>query len=107
MGGRSAHPLTQPVPRQRSLREHRHPFHSLELGDDALRALAGFILEGKPHPDDVDPDTVHLNGYRVTDPQGPDPALGRAALERAVKAVGPPQIYRFTSDGSVTKSDDL
>jgi hypothetical protein len=43
------------------------PFHPLELGEDALRALAGFILEGRPHPNDVDPYTVPLYGYRVTD----------------------------------------
>ncbi|QMU79831.1 hypothetical protein GXW83_33150 [Streptacidiphilus sp. PB12-B1b] len=80
------------------------PFHPLELGEDALRTLAGFILEGQPHPDDVDPYTIPLNGYRVTAPHAPDPALARAALERAVKSMGPPRILRFNPDGSITTS---
>jgi hypothetical protein len=33
-----------------------------------LRALFGFVIEGYPHPDDVDAEAVHLHGFRVTDP---------------------------------------
>ncbi|WP_405605221.1 DUF6928 family protein [Streptomyces sp. NBC_01410] len=32
------------------------PFHPLDLGEEALRALCGFIQEGRPEPDDVDAD---------------------------------------------------
>lgn len=45
------------------------PFHPLELGEDALRALAGFFLEGWPHPDEVEADSVPLNGYQASDGQ--------------------------------------
>ncbi len=83
------------------------PFHPLELGEDALRALAGFILEGRPDPDDVEPRTVPLNGYRITDPQAADPAAARAALERAVRAMAPPRLLRVNPDGSITTSDGL
>ncbi|MFE5828830.1 DUF6928 family protein [Streptomyces sp. NPDC056508] len=44
------------------------PFHPLELGNDALRALFGFLLEGRPLPEDVDPDEVPLLGFELTDP---------------------------------------
>ncbi|WP_067508181.1 hypothetical protein [Actinoplanes sp. TFC3] len=39
------------------------PFHPLELGEAALRALFGFILEGTPAPDDLDADSVHLHAF--------------------------------------------
>ncbi|MEU0810587.1 hypothetical protein [Streptomyces sp. NPDC005970] len=50
------------------------PFHPLELGEDALRALCGFIQEGRPEPDDVDADGIELHGFRVRDPNGPGSA---------------------------------
>ncbi|MBF9072366.1 DUF6928 family protein [Streptacidiphilus fuscans] len=62
-------------------------FHPLELGEEALRAFAGFVLEGRLLPDDVDADAVQLNGFRVTDPSGPDPARARAELELRVAAM--------------------
>ncbi|MEU3094967.1 DUF5959 family protein [Streptomyces sp. NPDC006967] len=43
------------------------PFHPLELGEDALRALCGFVREGCPEPDDVDADAVELYGFHVRD----------------------------------------
>ncbi|WUH98007.1 hypothetical protein OHR68_31560 [Spirillospora sp. NBC_00431] len=48
------------------------PFHPLDLGEEALRALLGFVLEGVPEPDDVDPYEVGLLGFRLTNPSGPD-----------------------------------
>ncbi|MGW4743914.1 DUF6928 family protein [Streptomyces sp. NPDC004290] len=41
------------------------PFHPLELGNEALRAFFGFLLEGTPAPEDVDPDAVPLLGFRL------------------------------------------
>jgi hypothetical protein len=95
------HPV-EPDPDWEDKEPYPLAFHPLELGEDALRALAGFILEGRPHPDDVDPYAIPLNGYRVTDPHAPDPALARAALERAVRAMAPPRVLRFNLDGSIT-----
>lgn len=42
------------------------PFHPLELGEEALRALFGFVIEGFLEPDDVAPEEVRLHGFRVT-----------------------------------------
>jgi hypothetical protein len=44
------------------------PFHPLELAEDALRHLFGFVYEGAPEPDDPDPEQVLLAAYRVSRP---------------------------------------
>ncbi|WP_329239283.1 hypothetical protein OG417_37355 [Actinoallomurus sp. NBC_01490] len=49
------------------------PFHPLELGEEALRALLGFVIEGFLEPDDVDPEEVRLHGFRVTGVAGDRP----------------------------------
>jgi uncharacterized protein DUF6928 len=42
------------------------PFHPLELGGDAaLRALFGFIIEGRRQPTDIDAESVKLAGFQV------------------------------------------
>jgi hypothetical protein len=42
------------------------PFHPLELGGGvALRALFGFVFEGRPQPTDVDAESVRLAGFQV------------------------------------------
>ncbi|CCK29982.1 hypothetical protein BN159_5603 [Streptomyces davaonensis JCM 4913] len=83
------------------------PFHPLDLGEDALRALCGFVVEGRPDPDDIDADAIKLHGFRVRDPYGPDPAEQEAALRRAVEAMGPPRVYTLGPDGSLTERDGL
>lgn len=79
------------------------PFHPLELGEDALRFLFGFIIEGLPAPDDIDADRVHLHGFRVADPTGAEQAARRAALEEFVRHTGPPRRYTFNPDGTMTE----
>jgi hypothetical protein len=75
------------------------PFHPLDLGEDALRALFGFILEGHRDPDDIDTETVHLHGFRLTDPSG------REQAERDVLAAVVAQMtlrrFRMGSDGTL------
>ncbi|WP_269854156.1 DUF6928 family protein [Streptomyces sp. RPT161] len=83
------------------------PFHPLSLGEDALRALCGFIQEGRPEPDDVDADRIELHGFRVRDPNGPDPAEKQAELRRAMEAMGPPRFYTMGPDGSLIERDSL
>ncbi|CAL9301746.1 DUF6928 family protein [Streptomyces sp. SudanB66_2053] len=83
------------------------PFHPLELGEDALRALCGFVLEGRPEPDDIDTDSIRLHGFRVWDPHGPDPAEREAALQRAMEAMGPPRFFSLGPDGSLIERDGL
>ena len=41
------------------------PFHPLELAEDALRALFGFVYEGSPEPDDPDLAAIKLAGFRI------------------------------------------
>src|SRR5688572_19395604 len=36
------------------------PFHPLDMGEDALRAFFGFIIERMPDPEDIDADAVEL-----------------------------------------------
>jgi hypothetical protein len=64
----------QPIPGRPDQGPYPLPFHPLDLGEDALRALFGFILEGRPDPDDIDEEPVHLHGFRLTDPSGREQA---------------------------------
>ncbi|WP_306190328.1 MULTISPECIES: hypothetical protein [unclassified Streptomyces] len=83
------------------------PFHPLELGEDALRALCGFIQEGFPEPDDVDADNIRLHGFHVRDPREPDRAEQEAELRRAVETMDPPRLYTLGPDGSLIERDGL
>ncbi|WP_187399695.1 hypothetical protein [Micromonospora sp. AP08] len=65
----------------------RLPFHPLELGEAALRALFGFVVEGRRQPDDVDADAVRLHGFRVTDPTGREQAARDELHELARRMV--------------------
>ncbi|MFE0464628.1 DUF6928 family protein [Kitasatospora sp. NPDC058965] len=81
------------------------PFHPLEMGEDALRALCGFVVEGRPKPGDVDADAIELHGFLVRDPNGPDPAEKEAALRAAVAAMGRPRTYVLGPDSTLIKQD--
>ncbi|WP_369255180.1 hypothetical protein [Streptomyces sp. R35] len=83
------------------------PFHPLELGEDALRALCGFIQEGRPEPDDVDADNIGLHGFHVREPNRPDPAEQEAELRAAMEAMGPPRFYTLGPDGSLFERDGI
>ncbi len=75
------------------------PFHPLELGNEALRALFGFLLEGRPSPEDVDPDEVPLLGFDLTDPDASRRAQERAALEETARRMQRRSLHRGP-DGS-------
>uniref|UniRef100_UPI003AF1B53D DUF6928 family protein n=1 Tax=Streptomyces TaxID=1883 RepID=UPI003AF1B53D len=83
------------------------PFHPLDMGEDALRALCGFIVEGRPEPSDVDADDIELHGFLVRDPNAPDPAEKEAGLRAAVAAMGPPRTYVLGPDGTLIERDVL
>ncbi|GAB7037060.1 hypothetical protein JCM9533A_09070 [Catenuloplanes niger JCM 9533] len=82
------------------------PFHPLELGQDALRALFGFILEGRPDPDDVDPYEVPLQGFRVADPTGHEQAEREARMQQLLQQMGSPRRYRMMPDGTFQEIAD-
>ena len=76
------HPV-EPVPGWPSQGPYPLPFHPLELGEEALRALFGFVLEGYPDPADIDDWEIPLQGFRVADPSGEEQAARAAEYEAA------------------------
>jgi hypothetical protein len=76
------HPVT-PMPGWPDRGPYPLPFHPLELGGAALRALFGFTLEGRRQPDDTDPFSIRLHEFSVTDPTGREQAERAAMYERA------------------------
>ncbi|MFJ3839818.1 DUF6928 family protein [Streptomyces sp. NPDC090054] len=87
LGGKAPYPL---------------PFPPLELGEEALRAFFGFILEGRPAPDDIDPDELRLHGFRLKGPAGPDLAQRHAELEAAAQRMHG-TTHRLGPDGTLTE----
>jgi hypothetical protein len=77
------------------------PFHPLELGEEALRALFGFVVEGYPDPGDIDANAIQLHGFRVTDPTGREQAAREAAHAEARRTMGEPRFYRSGPDGTM------
>jgi hypothetical protein len=70
-----------------------------------LRALFGFIVEGCVEPDDIDADTVHLHGFRVTDPSGVEQAVREAVYAREEEQLGSPRSFQVRPDGSLYEVD--
>ncbi|MGC4899369.1 DUF6928 family protein [Micromonospora echinospora] len=91
----------EPVPGWHDQDPYPLPFHPLDLGEEALRALFGFIIEGRPSPDDIDPDDVHLHGFHATDPSVDARAAREAAHAEALRTMGPPRMYRMGPDGTM------
>ncbi|MEV7730205.1 hypothetical protein AB0P15_36655 [Streptomyces sp. NPDC087917] len=81
------------------------PFHPLAMGENALRVLCGFIVEGRREPADLDAEAIELHGFFARDPSAPDPTKKEAALRAAVAAMGPPRSYVLNPDGTLTKRD--
>lgn len=102
------HPV-EPIPGWPDQGPYPLPFHPLELGEDALRALFGFVLEGYPDADDIDASDVHLHGFRVTDPSGEEQAAREAIYAEARRTMGPPRRFRMGPDGTMQEisSDGL
>lgn len=59
------HPVT-PTPGWPEEDPYAFPFHPLELGGEAaLRALLGFVVEGRQLASDIDADAIRLTGFKV------------------------------------------
>jgi len=75
------------------------PFHPLDLGGDAaLRALFGFILEGRRQPTDIDAESIRLAGFQVP-PANPVTKEMLAEFMRTHKRT----TYRMGPDGRLIK----
>lgn len=82
------------------------PFHPLELGEEALRALFGFIIEGFPDPDDIDAFEVPVHGFDVVDLDGQTPEERKAERDALMAKMGPPRMFRM-QDGVLVEVDGL
>jgi hypothetical protein len=102
------HPV-EPMPGWPNQGPYPLPFHPLELGEEALRAFFGFVLEGYDHAADIDALAVHLHGFEVTDPSGQEQAAREAAYAKAMETMGPPRMFRMGPDGTLheVSLDDL
>lgn len=76
------------------------PFHPLELGEAALRALFGFVIEGFQHPDDINTEMVQVQGFRVFDSTGREQAEREAATTAMLAQMKPPRRYTVDPDGA-------
>ncbi|MEU4219703.1 DUF6928 family protein [Actinoplanes sp. NPDC026623] len=92
------HPVTNTFPGRGP---YPLPFHPPALGEEALRALFGFVIEGRPRPDDVDTDAVGLSGFRVEDPTGREQQDRERFLREAISRMAPPRRYRRGADGNM------
>jgi hypothetical protein len=91
----------EPVPGWPDQRPYPLPFHPLEFGEEALRGLFGFTIEGYPHPDDIDAEAVRLHGFRVTDPTGTEQAEREALYAEARRQMGSPRRFQMGPDGTL------
>ena len=55
-----------------------HPVEPEPGWADRAPYVFGFVLEGEPRPGDLDPEAVHLHGFRVVDPTGEEQAARQA-----------------------------
>jgi Family of unknown function (DUF6928) len=92
-----AHPV-EPVPGFRD-EPYPLPFHPLELGEGALQALFGFVIEGASRPGDIDPEKVWLHGFRVSDPTSRPRRT--APYAELLPKMGKPKRFTFNPDGSM------
>lgn len=77
-------------------------FHPLDMGQQAMRSLFGFALEGGPEPDDVDASQITMLGYRVTDSTGAEQAA-REAARREFMQTHKLRRYRMGPGGSLVE----
>ncbi|MGA4541716.1 DUF6928 family protein [Uniformispora flossi] len=80
------------------------PFHPLDLGEEALRALFGFVVEGRRMPGDIDADHVPVHRIRLTDPDGPTPEQRQAVRDALMARMKPPRIFRM-ENGRLVETD--
>lgn len=92
------HPV-EPWPGMEDEEPYPLPFHPLDMGEDALRALFGFILEGMPMDTDIDADTVPLYGFHVADSTGQEQVDREAHLAALMANMGPRRVFQMGPDG--------
>ncbi|MCF2530828.1 DUF6928 family protein [Yinghuangia soli] len=82
------HPV-EPLPGWPDQRPYPLPFHPLQLGGEALRALFGFTVEGRQKAGDVDAADIPVHRFRLVDPDGPTPEQREAMLKALVTGMKP------------------
>jgi hypothetical protein len=99
------HPVV-PVPGWPNQAPYPLPFHPLELGEEALRALLGFTIEGtpQPQPSDVDPYSVPMYGFRASDPTGEEQAAREAQMAQIRSLMKAPRRFTYV-DGVLVEID--
>lgn len=98
------HPV-EPIPGWPNQDPYPLPFHPLELGEEALRSLFGFVLEGRPEPEDVDASDIPAHGFRLLDPHGPTPEQRKAEMAALIARMSPPRFLRMQPDGSMVETE--
>jgi hypothetical protein len=99
------HPV-MPTPGWPNQKPYPLPFHPLDLGEEALRALFGFIIEGTPLPTDIDPYSVPMYGFRASDPTGEEQAAREALMAQVRSQMGPPRHFTYV-DGVLVEIDQF
>jgi hypothetical protein len=80
------------------------PFHPLDLGEEALRALSGSSWRGAPTR--TTSSDAHLHGFRVADPTGREQAEREATMQEILRRMKPPRRYRMMLDGTLRELSD-
>ncbi len=80
-------------------------FRTLDLGQQAMRFLFGFALEGRPEPGEAYAGEVTMLGFEVTDPTGAEHAAREAALAE-FRRTHTRRSYRIGPDGSLVEADN-
>ena len=79
-------------------------FRPLDLGQQAMRFLLGFSLEGRPEPEEAYAAEVAMLGFEVTDPTGAEQAARKAALAEFLRT-HTRRSYRLGPDGTLVEID--
>jgi hypothetical protein len=96
----------EPIPGWPNQDPYTLPFHPLDLGEDALRWLVGFNLEGLPDPENVPAFVIDLLGYHVSDPIGAEQASREAAYRQARETWGPGRTFQYRGGRLIEVDND-
>jgi hypothetical protein len=94
------HPVQPATPGWSGSDAYPLPFHPLALGQAALRALVGFVIEGRREPGDIDAITVPVHGFALHDPASPTQEQRQAERLTLITRMPARRSLYLQSDGS-------